>query len=161
VQEGAKVILADLNEDGVSRAAKELGSDDTAVPYKFDVTNEQQWADILKLAVDKFGTIDILVNNGIHSTLTYSKRRTLTNSGEAGTSYVNKPTMDVTPEEFDRVFNVNVRSIFLSAKAIVPQMKKQGGGSIINVSSTGSIRPRPGLVWYNASKGAVSNVCDL
>lgn len=66
--------------------------------------------------------------------------------------------MDVTPEEFDRVFNVNVRSIFLSARAIVPQMKKQGGGSIINVSSTGSIRPRPGLVWYNSSKGAVTNV---
>ena len=59
--------------------------------------------------------------------------------------------------EFDRVFNVNVRSIFLSVHAIVPVMKKQGGGSIINISSTGSIRPRPGLVWYNSSKGAVTN----
>lgn len=58
------MILADLNEDGVTTVAKELGSDDIALPYKFDVTNEQQWNDILNLAVDKFGKIDILVNNG-------------------------------------------------------------------------------------------------
>jgi NAD(P)-dependent dehydrogenase (short-subunit alcohol dehydrogenase family) len=77
----------------------------------------------------------------------------------AGTTYRNKSTLEVTADEFDRVFNVNVRSIFLSVRAIVPQMQKQGhGGSIINVSSIGSLRPRPGLVWYNASKGAVTNV---
>lgn len=77
----------------------------------------------------------------------------------AGTTYRNKPTLEVTSDEFDRVFNVNVKSIYLSVLATVPQMKKQGGGSIINISSIGSSRPRPGLVWYNASKGAVTNVC--
>lgn len=79
-------------------------------------------------------------------------------SNAAGTSYPNKPTLEVTGADFDRVFNVNVRSIFLSVGVIVPIMQKQGGGAIINVSSTGSIRPRGGLVWYNASKGAVTNV---
>jgi len=64
----------------------------------------------------------------------------------------------VTSDEFDRVFNVNVKSIYLSVLAAVPRMQKQGhGGSIINISSIGSLRPRPGLVWYNASKAAVTN----
>jgi NAD(P)-dependent dehydrogenase (short-subunit alcohol dehydrogenase family) len=76
----------------------------------------------------------------------------------AGTTYRNKPTDEVTTAEFDLVFNVNVRSIFMSVQAVIPLMRKQGhGGSIINISSTGSMRPRPGLVWYNASKGAVTN----
>jgi len=65
----------------------------------------------------------------------------------------------VTEEEWERVFNVNVKGIFLGVQAFVPRVIEQGqGGSIINVSSTGAHRPRPGLVWYNASKGAVSNV---
>lgn len=69
-----------------------------------------------------------------------------------------QPTLDVTEAEFDRVFLVNVKSIFWSVQAAVPAMKKNGGGSIIQISSIGSVRPRPGLVWYNSSKGAVSNV---
>jgi NAD(P)-dependent dehydrogenase (short-subunit alcohol dehydrogenase family) len=76
----------------------------------------------------------------------------------AGTSYKNKPTLDVTEDEFDRVFAVNVKSIYLSIPVAVPALKKRGGGSIINVASIGAMRPRPGLVWYNASKGAVANV---
>lgn len=77
----------------------------------------------------------------------------------AGTSYKNKPTLEVTSAEFDRVFLVNVKSIYWSVGAAIPQLQKQGhGGSIINISSIGSVRPRPGLVWYNSSKGAVSNV---
>lgn len=71
-----------------------------------------------------------------------------------------QPTAEVTEEEWERVFNVNVRSIFLSTQALMPRLIEQGqGGSMINISSTGASRPRPGLVWYNASKGAVSNVC--
>lgn len=69
-----------------------------------------------------------------------------------------QPTLEVTEAEFSRCFDVNVKSVFWSVGAAVPQMRKNGGGSIINISSIGSVRPRPGLVWYNASKGAVSNV---
>ena len=105
-----------------------------------DVTQELHWQNAVKAAVDKWGKVDILVNN-------------------AGTTYRNKPTLEVTSDEFDKVFNVNVKSIYLSVQAVIPIMKKQGhGGSIINISSIGSMRPRPGLVWYNSSKGAVTNV---
>lgn len=70
-----------------------------------------------------------------------------------------QPTAEVTEEEWERVFNVNVKGIFLGSQALVTRLMEQGqGGSMINISSTGASRPRPGLVWYNASKGAVSNV---
>lgn len=104
-----------------------------------NVTKADDWAKMVETATSKFGGVDILVNN-------------------AGTSYKNKPTADVTEEEFDKVFLVNVKSIYLSINPIVEAMKKRGGGSIINIASIGAMRPRPGLVWYNASKGAVANV---
>lgn len=69
-----------------------------------------------------------------------------------------QPTLEVTEEDFDRVFDINVKSIYHSVPACIPAMRKAGGGSIINISSIGSERPRPGLVWYNASKAAVTNV---
>jgi NAD(P)-dependent dehydrogenase (short-subunit alcohol dehydrogenase family) len=103
----------------------------TTVHIKLDVTSEADWlvamAACAKLADASGlkGRPDIVVNN-------------------AGTTYKNKPTLDVTAEEFDRVFNVNVRSIFLGVKAVVPVMKETGGGSIINISSIGTVRPRPG-----------------
>lgn len=69
--------------------------------------------------------------------------------------------MEVTEEEWERVFKVNVKSVFLAGKIAIPRLIEQGqGGSIINISSTGASRPRPGLVWYNATKGAVTNVSD-
>ena len=94
---------------------------------------------MVETAESKFGGLDILVNN-------------------AGTSYKNKPTAEVTEDEFDRVMMVNVKSVFLSIVAVIPALKKRGGGSIVNIASIGAMRPRPGLVWYNASKGAVANV---
>ena len=70
-----------------------------------------------------------------------------------------QPTLDVTEDEWERVFTVNVKSIYLSVKEFMPRMIEQGqGASMINVSSIGATRPRPGLVWYNSSKGAVTNV---
>jgi 3-oxoacyl-[acyl-carrier protein] reductase len=74
----------------------------------------------------------------------------------AGTTHRNQPMLDVDEATFDRVFNVNVKSIFHMAKAVVPLMRQQGQGSIINIGSTAGLRPRPGLTWYNASKGAVN-----
>ena len=103
------------------------------------MTSSADWTKIVDLAVSKFGGLDILVNN-------------------AGTSYKNKPTLEVTEEEYDRVFAVNVKSIFLSVAVAVPVLQKRGGGAIINIASIGAMRPRPGLVWYNSSKGAVANV---
>jgi 3-oxoacyl-[acyl-carrier protein] reductase len=76
----------------------------------------------------------------------------------AGTSYRNKPTLDVTEEDYNRCFDVNVRSIFLSMRAVLPHFIERGGGAVINIASIGALRPRPGLVWYNASKAAVVNV---
>jgi 3-oxoacyl-[acyl-carrier protein] reductase len=87
--------------------------------------------------VDAFGPPDIVVNN-------------------AGTTHRNQWMLDVDEATFDRVFNVNVKSIFHMAHAVVPMMRERKGGSIINVCSTAGIRPRPGLTWYNASNGAVN-----
>lgn len=109
--------------------------------HKMDVTKAADWKSAVDAAIQKFGKCDVLVNN-------------------AGTSYRNKPTIDVTEEEFERVFDVNVKGIFLGCNAWVSQaIEKKEGGVIINIASVGASRPRPGLVWYNASKGAVANVC--
>ncbi|PYH78312.1 NAD(P)-binding protein [Aspergillus uvarum CBS 121591] len=136
-QEGAKVIIADIN----AAAGAELAATDAAALHfeRVDVTVAADWARVVAVTVEKFGRVDILVNN-------------------AGTTYQNKPTVEVTEAEWERVFTVNVKSIFLGSQVFVTRLLEQGGGgSMINISSTGATRPRPGLVWYNASKGAVSN----
>ncbi|KAJ6603571.1 hypothetical protein DFH09DRAFT_968693 [Mycena vulgaris] len=136
-EEGAKVIVTDINVEGGEKVAAQ--SPANLVFQRMDVTQESDWKAIVDLAFSKFGGLDVLVNN-------------------AGTSYRNKPTVEVTDDEWERVFKVNVKSIFLSAKVVLPRLIEQGkGGSMINISSTGASRPRPGLVWYNASKGAVTN----
>ncbi|KAE9982296.1 hypothetical protein BLS_006303 [Venturia inaequalis] len=130
-QEGCKVLIGDLNESGAKELATTLSSSSSDIlSQSMDVTNEAHWKSAIEICVQKWGRVDIVVNN-------------------AGTTYRNKPTLEVTEKEFDLVFNVNVKSIYLSVVATVPQMKKNGGGSIINISSTGSLRPRPGL----ATKG--------
>lgn len=133
--EGARVAVVDMNEEGARKIAAELGKE--AVGIQCDVSS----AGDVQRAVDetrkRFGQIDIVVNN-------------------AGTTHVNKPMLDVTEAEFDRVFAVNVKSLFHMAKAAVPVMRAQGGGSILNIGSTAGLRPRPGLTWYNGTKGAVN-----
>ncbi|KAL1999416.1 hypothetical protein VTN02DRAFT_4531 [Thermoascus thermophilus] len=136
-EEGAKVILTDINVEGGEKVAAQNPAN--LVFQKQDVTKADEWKAVIDLAFSRFGRLDILVNN-------------------AGTTYRNKPTVEVTEAEWERVFTVNVKSIFLAAQAFMPRIIEQGqGGSMINISSTGASRPRPGLVWYNASKGAVSN----
>jgi 3-oxoacyl-[acyl-carrier protein] reductase len=137
VREGAKVVLLDLNVDGVKRVASEAGKG--AVAVAGDVTKRSDLDAAIKTATDMFGRLDIVVNN-------------------AGWTYRNKPLLELTEQEFDKVFDINVKSIFHMMNAAVPLMRKQGGGSIINIGSTGGIRPRPGLTWYNATKGAVNLV---
>lgn len=140
VAEGCKVVATDINSDALAKVYDANSASAAHIaPVTANVTSAEDWAKIVDTAVSKFGGLDVLVNN-------------------AGTSYKNKPTLDVTEDEFDKVFAVNVKSIYLSVSAAVPALKKRGGGSIINIASIGAMRPRPGLVWYNASKGAVANV---
>ncbi|MEO1280550.1 MAG: glucose 1-dehydrogenase [Pseudomonadota bacterium] len=133
VAEGASVIIADLNEKLGNNVAENLG---TAARFiKTDVTASSDIAAAVALAGSAFGGLDILVNN-------------------AGYTHANKPALDVTENEFDRIYSVNVKALFLGTKAAVPAMQERGGGVIINTASTAGIRPRPGLTWYNGSKGA-------
>lgn len=134
-QEGAKVVIADINVEGATKVAHEFG--DQALAVRVDVTSSADIKTMVDQTIEKFGRIDIIVNN-------------------AGTSHKNQPMLEVDEKAFDTVFNVNVKSIFLISHAIIPIMRKQGGGVILNIGSTAGIRPRPGLTWYNASKGAVN-----
>jgi len=134
-KQGGEVIIADFAEDVGQKTAGELRCEFK----KADVTKKSDWEALVKFADEKFGRLDVVVNN-------------------AGTTYRNKPTNEVTDEDFDKVFTVNVRSIYYSANVIVPYMQKKGnGGSFINIASTAGLRPRGGLTWYNASKAAVIN----
>ena len=135
VREGASVAVVDLNEAGAKEVAAALGP--RAVAIRCDVAKKADVDAAVAATVGAFGSLDILVNN-------------------AGVSHRNKPMLEVTEEEFDRVFAVNVKSIYLFAQAVVPVMRQKGRGAIINIGSTAGLRPRPGLVWYNASKGAVN-----
>jgi len=135
--EGCKVIVADLDPVGGERVATYYAKSMHFI--KMDVSREKDWGMVVENTVLKFGRLDILVNN-------------------AGTSYKNKPSLDVIEDEFDKAFNVNVKSIFHSSRYFIPNLINQGeGGSMINIASIGATRPRPGLVWYNASKAAVTN----
>ena len=135
VAEGARVLLADLDAQKAGQVANELGPN--AVATGCDVSKAADVNAAVALCVKVFGTPDIVVNN-------------------AGTTHRNQPMLDVDEATFDRVFNVNVKSIFYVTKAVVPLMRERRQGSIINIGSTAGIRPRPGLTWYNASKGAVN-----
>ena len=132
--EGAQVVIADLNGDGARAIAVALPSG-TAVAIQTDVTSKEDVADMVRAAVETFGGLDILVNN-------------------AGVTHKNQSLMTVSEEDFDRIYADNVKSIYLTTLAAVPEMEKRGGGSIINTASTAGVRPRPGLTWYNGSKGA-------
>jgi len=125
--EGARVTVADINADAAQAVASETGG----TPLTMDVTSLADWE---RLAAQ--GPWDILVNN-------------------AGTTHLPQPMEQVSEEEFDRVFAVNGKSIYLSARTVVAAMKARGMGAVLNVASTAGVSPRPNLNWYNASKGWV------
>lgn len=134
-REGAQVVIADINEEAAHRVAAEIGS--SALALKGDVSRREDVQNMVDVGLKEFGAMDIVVNN-------------------AAITHKNQPMLDVDEDMFDRMFAVNVKSIYYMAHAVVPVMRKQGKGVILNIGSTAGIRPRPGLSWYNSSKGAVN-----
>lgn len=132
-REGAKVAVVDINEEAARAAAEKSGA--SAIGIAADVSKAADVNAAVEKTLAAFGKLDIVVNN-------------------AGISHRNRPLLEVEEDEFDRIFAVNVKSIYLFARAAVPLMQDKGG-VFINVGSTAGLRPRPGLTWYNSTKGAV------
>jgi 3-oxoacyl-[acyl-carrier protein] reductase len=132
-REGAKVAIVDINEAAAKEAAEKIGA--SAIGVGADVSKALDVNTAVAQTLTAFGRLDIVVNN-------------------AGITHRNRSMLEVEEDEFDRIFAVNVKSIYLFAKAAIPLMQSQGG-VIINVGSTAGLRPRPGLTWYNSTKGAV------
>jgi 3-oxoacyl-[acyl-carrier protein] reductase len=130
VAEGARVMIADINGDGAAALAKELG----AIAHKVDVSNDASVNDMAGTAIARFGRLDILVNN-------------------AGVSHMPAPLDEISEADFDRVVAINIKSVYLTARHLVPHFKANRTGAILNVASTAAVSPRPRLSWYNASKG--------
>lgn len=135
IREGAKVAVVDLNGDGADRVARELGQN--AIAVTCDVSNGDQVEAAVRQTVEAFGRLDIVVNN-------------------AGWTNPNRPLMETDEATFRKIYDINVLSIFHMTKSCVPVWRQQGSGVMLNVGSTAGIRPRPGLTWYNSSKGAVN-----
>ena len=133
--EGAKVAILDIQREAAERKAKEIG----ALAVACDLTQAAEVERAVAATLSAFGRLDIVVNN-------------------AGWTHRNKPLLEVTEAEFDRIYAINVKAIFLMTQATTPHLSAAGGGSVINIGSTAGVRPRPGLTWYNGSKGFVNLV---
>lgn len=135
--EGAKIIVNDINAAlGAKVVAEIVAAGGAASFFAADVTKSDDVRALVEAAVQRHGTLDVMVNN-------------------AGWTHRNRPALEVSEEEFDKCYAVNVKSIYLSTLHATPVFRAQGGGSFINIASTAGVRPRPGLTWYNGSKGAV------
>ncbi|NDP43867.1 MAG: glucose 1-dehydrogenase [Aromatoleum sp.] len=135
-QEGAKVVVNDIAFDNGERVARDIVA--AGGEAKFcagDVSSDRDVSRLVAFALAAFGDLDIVVNN-------------------AGTTHRNQPLLDVTEDEFDRIYRVNVKALFLTAKHAVPHFRKKKNGVFVTIASTAGVRPRPGLTWYNGSKGA-------
>jgi 3-oxoacyl-[acyl-carrier protein] reductase len=130
VAEGARVMIADINGDAAEALAKELG----AIAQQVDVSKDASVNEMAGTAIARFGRLDILVNN-------------------AGVSHMPAALDDISEADFDRVVAVNMKSVFLTSRHLVPHFKANKRGAILNVASTAAVSPRPRLSWYNASKG--------
>lgn len=138
--EGAQVLVNDINEAGGQRVVAEItAAGGKAAFFKADVTRSEEVKALVDEAVHLYGKLDAIVNN-------------------AGWTHRNRPALEVTEEEFDRCFAINVKSIYLATLHATPVFRANGGGSFINIASTAGVRPRPGLTWYNGSKGAVITI---
>jgi 3-oxoacyl-[acyl-carrier protein] reductase len=130
--EGARVAIADINSGAAEDLASELG--DQAFAVTVDVSSNDSVAAMAKAVLGRFEGLDILVNN-------------------AGITHLPAPLEEISEDDFDRVFAVNAKSVFLTARHFVPVMKQKRAGAILNIASTAGVSPRPRLSWYNSSKG--------
>ena len=130
-EEGARVVVNDIVAAAANRVAKEV----SGMAVVADVSRDAEVKLLVDAALAAHGKLDIVVNN-------------------AGTTHRNRPMLEVDEAEFDRIYAVNVKSLFLTARHAVPAFRKAGGGCFITIASTAGVRPRPGLTWYNGSKGA-------
>ena len=130
IQEGAKVVVADINLENAEKVAMDCGG----FAVEVDVSNSLSFKNMVDKTLEKFGKIEIMVNN-------------------AGITHLPNSMENISEAEFDKIFAVNSKSVFFSAKYLVPKMTSIGGGNILNVASTAGISPRPNLSWYNATKG--------
>ena len=133
--EGAKVLMADIDAETVANKASDLG--EMATPLHADVASAASIAQMHDMAQTALGTVDIIVNN-------------------AGVTHLPGPLEDISEEDFDRVFAVNCKSIYLISRTFIPKMKAHRSGVILNIASTAGVSPRPNLNWYNSSKGWVN-----
>ena len=134
--EGASIIVNDINAAlGEKVVADILNAGGKASFFAADVTRSADMQALVAAAVQRYGCLDVMVNN-------------------AGWTHRNRPALEVSEEDFDRCFAVNVKSLYLATMHATPVFRAQGGGSFITIASTAGLRPRPGLAWYNASKGA-------
>ena len=130
IQEGAKVVVADINLENAKKVAMDTGG----FAVEVDVSNSLSFKNLVDKTLEKFGKIELMVNN-------------------AGITHLPISMENISEAEFDKIFAVNSKSVFFSAKYLVPKMTSIGGGNILNVASTAGISPRPNLSWYNATKG--------
>ncbi len=130
--EGAKVVIADINEQAAKSLSNTLGSQTIAV--QTDVSDGASVNSLKSYSVSEFGPIDIVVNN-------------------AGITHLPQPLEEVSEEDFDKVYKVNCKSVYLMSRAFIPDMKARRHGVILNIASTAGVSPRPNLNWYNSSKG--------
>jgi len=134
--EGARVVVNDIDADGGERVARAISdAGGTARFCLADVSRDADVARLVGFALQAFGDLDVVVNN-------------------AGTTHRNQPMLEVGEDEFDRIYRVNVKSLFLTARHAVPHFRKNRRGAFVTIASTAGVRPRPGLTWYNGSKGA-------
>ena len=135
-EEGAKVVVNDINAEHGEQTVRDIAqSGGTARFCLGDVTKDADVKHLVEFALSAFGGLDVVVNN-------------------AGTTHRNQPMLDVSEEQFDRIYQVNVKSLYLTAKHAVPHFRSKKNGVFITIASTAGVRPRPGLTWYNGSKGA-------
>src|SRR2546425_4665301 len=134
--EGARVVVNDINAENGAVTTQEIARTGGAARFcPGDVAQDADVRRLIEFALAEFGGLDVVVNN-------------------AGTTHRNQPLLDVSEAEFDRIYQVNVKSLFLTAKHAVPHFRRQRNGAFITIASTAGVRPRPGLTWYNGSKGA-------
>ena len=134
--EGAKVVVNDINVDGGEATVNEIIASGGAARFcAGNVAANDDVRGLIEFTLATFGDLDVVVNN-------------------AGTTHRNQPLLDVTEAEFDRIYGVNVKSLYLTAKHAVPHFRAKHDGVFITIASTAGVRPRPGLTWYNGSKGA-------